>query len=141
MKRPPNSLRSYPPEGAVSGYGRPGATDVYATFKALGALLDYPTYADYTLYEDDGVSYGYEKGQYTEIPIHWNETQQALTIGKRIGAFPGMLSHRTFRVLFVTRDRPVPFSFDLPADQTVTYSGSAIRIRHRGRIVPEVPRS
>ena len=37
--------------------------------------------ADFTLYEDDGVSYDYEKGKYSTLPMHWDEAQRKLTIG------------------------------------------------------------
>jgi len=55
--------------------------------------------ADFTLYEDEGDSYNYEKGQYTEIRFHWNDKAQLLTISNRAGAFNGALQNRTFRVV------------------------------------------
>ena len=51
---------------------------------------------DFTLYEDDGLTYGYEKGASARIPLHWNDATQTLTIGKREGTFPGMPKERTF---------------------------------------------
>jgi alpha-D-xyloside xylohydrolase len=32
------------------------------------------------LYEDEFDNYNYEKGNYTEIPFHWNEKSKTLTI-------------------------------------------------------------
>jgi alpha-D-xyloside xylohydrolase len=29
--------------------------------------------ADFTLYEDDGLTYDYEKGDYSTIPMHWDD--------------------------------------------------------------------
>ena len=43
----------------------------------------------FTLYEDDGLTYGYEKGAFARIPIHWNDATRTLTIGKRAGVVPG----------------------------------------------------
>ena len=37
----------------------------------------------FTLYEDEGDNYNYEKGKYATIPFEWNEAKQTLTIGKR----------------------------------------------------------
>ena len=54
--------------------------------------------ADFTLYEDAGDGYKYEKGEYTEIPMKWNDRRRTLTIGARHGSYPGMLSSRTFTV-------------------------------------------
>ena len=71
----------------------------------------------FTLYEDDGVSYGYEKGAFATIPIRWEDATRTLTIGKREGIFPGMLARRTFQVVLVRRDRPVPFSFNPKPEQ------------------------
>ena len=51
----------------------------------------------FTLYEDEGDNYDYEKGKYATIPFDWNEAKQTLTIGKRSGNFPGMLKERAFR--------------------------------------------
>ena len=45
----------------------------------------------FTLYEDDGLTYGYEKGAFARIPLRWNDATKTLTIGKREGSFPGML--------------------------------------------------
>src|SRR5262245_29182265 len=51
--------------------------------------------ANFELYEDDGVSYGYEKGAFARIPLSWNDAARTLTIGKREGTYPGMLGERT----------------------------------------------
>ena len=55
----------------------------------------------FTLYEDEGDSYNYERGAHATIPISWNEKSQTLTFGKRVGKFPGMMKERTFRVVWV----------------------------------------
>ena len=39
--------------------------------------------ATFTLYEDEGDNYNYEKGAYTTIPMKWNERTRTLTIGER----------------------------------------------------------
>ncbi|HVY74641.1 MAG TPA: TIM-barrel domain-containing protein [Puia sp.] len=85
--------------------------------------------AECTLYEDDGGSYGYEKGQYTNIPVSYEESTGMLTIGKRSGAFPGMLKERTFRIVIVSKSKPA--GLDVPGEKmsTVRYSGSQKTIR------------
>jgi alpha-D-xyloside xylohydrolase len=79
--------------------------------------------AHFTLYEDDGVTYACERGRFSTIPMTWSESSRTLTIGARHGSFTGMLSHRTFRIITISKDKPVPFSFDPPADQVITYDG------------------
>jgi alpha-D-xyloside xylohydrolase len=81
--------------------------------------------ADFTLYEDDGLTYAYEKGAFSTIGLHWNDAERTLTIGRREGSFPEMLKERTFRI--VVADPAHPFAFDPDAKGTVTlrYTGSA----------------
>jgi alpha-D-xyloside xylohydrolase len=83
----------------------------------------------FSLYEDDGASYGYERGQAARIPLRWDERSRTLIIGRREGSFPGMLARRSFHVVFVSPARPAGFSFDLTPDRTVNYAGEELRIR------------
>lgn len=83
----------------------------------------------FALYEDDGLTYDYEKGASTRIPIRWDDASKTLTLGKRLGSFPGMLATRTFKVVLVSKDKPVGFSFTPHADRTVPYHGAAVKVR------------
>jgi alpha-D-xyloside xylohydrolase len=60
---------------------------------------------DFTLYEDDGITYAYEKGQFATITLHWNEGTRTLTLGERKGAYPGMRRTRRFGIVFVRKWR------------------------------------
>ncbi len=82
--------------------------------------------ASFDLYEDDGVSYGYEQGAFSTIPLEWTEAKAELTIGARRGSFPGLLAKREIRVVFVTRDRPVPHSPTPKVTRTLVYDGGAV---------------
>lgn len=76
----------------------------------------------FTLYEDEGTNYNYEKGQYATIPLTYDEASRTLVIGDRQGEYPGMLESRTFNVVYVDKDTPK--SFDLNAKGIeVTYNG------------------
>ncbi|MGA2231987.1 MAG: DUF5110 domain-containing protein, partial [Tepidisphaeraceae bacterium] len=83
----------------------------------------------FTLYEDEGTNFNYEKGAFAQIPMTWNEAAKTLTIGKRQGSFPGMLDQRTFNVIFVGKDKPAGFAFDAKADQSVMYTGDEISVK------------
>ena len=50
----------------------------------------------FTLYEDEGDGYNYEKGVYSTIAFEWNDKTKTLTIGARQGSYPGMLNDRKF---------------------------------------------
>jgi alpha-D-xyloside xylohydrolase len=52
----------------------------------------------FTLYEDEGDGYNYEKGVYSTITFHWNDRTSTLTIGERRGNYPGMLQSRQFTI-------------------------------------------
>lgn len=83
--------------------------------------------ARFTLYEDEGDGYNYEKGQFTQIPFLWNETTRTLTIGSRAGKFKGMLNNRTFRIVLVTPQSPAG-TRPMPATKTVQYSGERLEV-------------
>ena len=55
--------------------------------------------AAFTLYEDEGDGYAYEKGVYATIPMRWDDRTRTLTIGQRQGSYPGMLQQRRFTVV------------------------------------------
>ena len=52
----------------------------------------------FTLYEDDGVTRDYEKGQCSRITFQWDDARHKLTIDKRVGKYQNMAARRTFRV-------------------------------------------
>lgn len=85
--------------------------------------------AAFRLYEDDGVTYDYEKGQFTIIPIRYDEPSQTLTIGDRQGSYSGLLKQRIFRVVRVTPAAPKPLDPDARADQEVHYEGKQLTIK------------
>jgi alpha-D-xyloside xylohydrolase len=80
----------------------------------------------FTLYEDDGLTYAYEKGGFARIPIYWDDAAKTLTIGKREGSFAAMLPERTFHLVLVSKQKPAPFSFTPRADRTVHYRGDKV---------------
>lgn len=82
----------------------------------------------FTLYEDEGVNYNYEKGQYSTINLTYDEAGQTLTIGKREGNFPGMLQHRTFRIVKAGKDKPVSMDFGNTNATLVPYDGAEKKI-------------
>lgn len=77
--------------------------------------------AAFTLYEDDGETYAYEKGAYSEIPMAWDDQAATLTLGARRGSLPGAAASRAFRVTVVHPDGQASSSL-------VQYSGSRTRV-------------
>jgi len=83
----------------------------------------------FTLYEDEGVNYNYEKGQYATIPVTWSEKERKLTLGARQGEFPGMLRERTFEVVWVSRQKPSGLDFTAAPAARVPYTGAPVTVR------------
>ena len=86
--------------------------------------------AAFTLYEDQGTTYDYEKGAFATIPITWKDATKTLTIGDRAGAYTGMLASRTIQIVFITPTKAVGFNpTAIPAaDKTVTYTGTSMNV-------------
>jgi alpha-D-xyloside xylohydrolase len=83
----------------------------------------------FSLYEDEGSNFNYEKGAFSRIPMTWNDANQTLTVGKREGSFPGMLEQRTFNVIFVDSAKPAGFAFDAKADRSLKYVGDEVWVK------------
>ena len=84
--------------------------------------------SDFTLYEDDGLTYKYQKGAFATISLHWDDSSRVLTIGKRKGSFDGMLKDRTFQFVLISKDKPVGFSSSPTSDRVVRYDGKVSRL-------------
>jgi alpha-D-xyloside xylohydrolase len=80
--------------------------------------------ASFSIYEDEDTNYNYEKGAYANIPVSYNEASKTLTIGKREGSFTGMLKEREFKIVWVTKHRPVQLDFDILPDVVTGYDGN-----------------
>ena len=94
----------------------------YATEKPWNKLelRVYPgTDGTFTLYEDEFDNYDYENGQYTEIPVSWDDGTRTLTIGQRKGSYDGMIKSRRFIVNLAGEN----------ISRTVKYSGKEIKIK------------
>lgn len=74
--------------------------------------------AEFTLYEDEGDGYNYEKGICSTITFNWNDKAKKLTINKRRGSFPGMLTTRTFKIKVVGQ-----------SEKKVNYNGKEVQIK------------
>jgi len=79
----------------------------------------------FSLYEDEGNGYGYEKGAHALIPMSWDDSKKGLSIGARQGDFPGMLKERTFRVVVVSPGQGTGI-VPAPRASEIHYDGSAV---------------
>ena len=94
---------------------KPGAPITLFVFTGADGSFD--------LYEDDGVSYGYERGEFSRIPLRYDAAKDTLIIGQRSGSFKGMPEKRTFKVRWIKAGAKPPADLDATADASVEYTG------------------
>jgi alpha-D-xyloside xylohydrolase len=82
----------------------------------------------FTLYEDEGVNYNYEKGKCSTIKFSFNNETGELTIGERKGEFDGMLKNRIFNIIWVSKDKQIPFKHEISGDVKVFYNGAKVTV-------------
>ena len=83
----------------------------------------------FTLYEDEGTNYNYEKGECSTIKISYDEITGELTIGERKGEFKGMLKERDFNIVWITHDNPIGFDPEIIPHNKVAYKGGKAVIK------------
>jgi alpha-D-xyloside xylohydrolase len=83
----------------------------------------------FTLYEDEGDNYNYEKGKHATIPISWNDAKHTLEIGKRSGEFPGMLKERAFHIVWVSESHGAGIPSTEKPDAVVHYNGKSVEVK------------
>ena len=82
-------------------------------------IIVYPgSNAVFTLYEDEGDNYNYERGIYSTITMKWNDSQRTFTVEARQGQFPDMLQNRKFNIRIAGTE----------AVKTVDYNGNAVSV-------------
>lgn len=105
------------PLGPAMEYTRQRQADTLRIYVYEGAD------GEFTLYEDEGVNYGYEAGRYATIQLCYDDDAKTLIIGDRSGSFPGMLSERTFVIVPCSASKPAAYNPD----------ADGIKVRYNGR--------
>lgn len=84
---------------------------------------------EFTLYEDENDNYNYEKGMYSTITFSWNDAKKTLTISDRKGTFPGMLAHRRFNIVKVSKNNGLGDTITTKFDRVVNYNGKRTQVK------------
>ncbi len=85
--------------------------------------------ASFTLYEDEGTNYNYEKGKFSLIRFDYSEENKTLIIGKREGEFNGMVANRGFKIYIISKDKPAAMLSEQLNPTTVEYNGEEITVQ------------
>jgi alpha-D-xyloside xylohydrolase len=84
---------------------------------------------EFTLYEDEGDNYNYEKGQFSTITFTWNDAKKTLNIAERKGSFSGMLDQRKFNVVLVDNAVGTGMDTSKKPNKVVNYKSEKISIK------------
>ena len=127
---PYEKIPVFVPEGAILPIG----PEMEWSDQKKPELIDLYVYAgkdgSYTLYEDEGTNYNYEKGKYATIDFQYNDAQKTLTVGARKGSFDGMLQKRRFNVVLVQAQKNQGVSLDkAPKGKMVKYAGQTVTVK------------
>jgi len=79
---------------------------------------------EFTLYEDEGNNYNYEKGAYNTIELVWNEQNRSLTIGESEGSFEGFKKEKDFKIVLIEKSN----SSTNKTIKGCRYNGESIKI-------------
>ena len=85
--------------------------------------------ASFTLYEDEGDNYNYEKGKYSTTTIEWDDAASTLTLGQRKGSFDGMIEERTFKIVLVSEENGCGIEEAKKYERLVDYKGEKIQVQ------------
>lgn len=125
---PYSRIPLYVPEGAIVPFG----PEIQYTDEKQPENITLYVYGgrngSFTLYEDEGVNYNYEKGKFSIIPFTYDESAKTLTIGARQGSFDGMLQKRTFNIVLVDKLHPKSYNPDAKG-VLVNYSGEKQEVK------------
>lgn len=118
------------PEGAILPIG----PEMQWSDEKKPELIDLYVYAgkdgSYTLYEDEGTNYNYEKGKYAVIDFKYDDTRKQVTIGARKGSFDGMLQKRRFNIILVDQKKQQGVNLaKSPKGKVVKYAGQAMTVK------------
>jgi alpha-D-xyloside xylohydrolase len=124
---PYSRIPLFAPEGAIIPTGEP----IQHT-RQLQANITVFVYTGkdgvFTMYDDEHTNYNYEKGAYTNVTLTYSENDKTLTIGDRKGKYGGMPEELTFKVIFVSRDKPASIDDSNVKIEEIKYTGKQIVI-------------
>ena len=127
---PYDKIPVFVPEGSILPVG----PEMEWSDQKKAELIDLYVYAgkdgSYTLYEDEGTNYNYEKGKYAMIDFKYNDAKKTITIAARKGAFDGMLQKRRFNIVLVSDNNQQGISLaKAPKGKMVKYAGKAVTVK------------
>jgi alpha-D-xyloside xylohydrolase len=83
----------------------------------------------FTLYEDEGDSYNYEKGAFTTIDFNWDDAKRELSISARKGSYNGMLTGRKFSIIVMDNNKTPGDTAPESFDKVIDYNGEAVSVK------------
>jgi alpha-D-xyloside xylohydrolase len=120
---PYETMPVYVKEGSIIPFG----PELQYTAEKKADTITLHVYAGkdgaFTLYEDEGLNYNYEKGIFATIRFQYSENNKTITIHERKGDFPGMLKKRYFRIKYITNEKPIELNVEKKDGVLIKYNG------------------
>lgn len=113
----------YVPSGSILVTGEPLQYTAGMKSDTLTIHIYQGTNGAFTYFEDNGVTYAYERGEYLLIPFFYDEKKQTLLIGAQQGDYPEAVKERTLHILCTSANGVAQ------KVKTLTYKGKEVKVK------------
>lgn len=111
----------------------PTGPEIRHTGESLNAPLTLNVYTgadgELDIYEDDGTSYDYEQGEWSRIPVRYDDARGLLTLGERVGGFEEMAQERRIFVRWIDGPDPDAANLDAEPGTALVYQGEPLTVK------------
>ncbi len=125
---PMDRMPVFVPAGAIIPMGQP----MEYTDEKRDDILDIWVYqghdGDFTYYNDQGSNLQYLKGNYTKIPMHYDDASRKLTFGDSEGHWSNQPQTVVMRIHYVTPEHPLGIDTHSVVNKILYYTGNAAEV-------------
>ena len=126
---PLDQIPIYVPAGSIIPIGPDIQYALERTNKPIELRIYSGRDAEFTLYDDEGDSYRYEKGAHSTIPIRWNDAKKTLSIGSQLGNYTGALRQLIFHLVLVSDNHGIGIESTASPEKIVKYIRKSIAVK------------
>lgn len=125
---PYDRLPLYVKAGSIIPFGK----EIEYTAQDNGDELTIAVYtgadASFTIYEDEGTNYNYEKGDFVTIDLKYTESTGTLVIGDAKGDFKGYVKNKKINIICFDKSKAKAFDLN-KVDKSLDYKGTSLSIK------------
>ncbi|KRT17874.1 hypothetical protein ASU31_00850 [Pedobacter ginsenosidimutans] len=83
---------------------------------------------NFTLYQDEGENYNYEKGHFSTTKLTWDDKARILTIGNRNGSYAHMAIKQQYKIIIVSENAGIGIKENEGSTKSIVYTGQNINV-------------